>query len=224
MVQIVFLNGNDLDTLDLDAALQFAETHTAQVTEHPVETGATVSDHVILRPKTLRIEGIITATPLPTPATAKDFGWEPFSNDLVDIEGQGTISPDRFAPHDAKELLRRIHAAKLPVTIGKGLGDPQGLASDFHENMVLETLEMPEDGTTGEALRFTGSFKEMRTVESETVPLAKSPKPGTEHKGHQATKIADAPTAAQASVYHQLIHGLYGEGQLPLAKLLGATP
>ena len=48
--------------VEFDADLTVEETHerAADVTEHPVESGARVSDHVILQPARLTLEGFVT--------------------------------------------------------------------------------------------------------------------------------------------------------------------
>jgi hypothetical protein len=186
-VQILYPKGTAIELLEIDATLSLAESLTAQATEHPVETGGVISDHVIEKPKTLRLEGIISATPLPTQATARDFGFDSFSNALIDIEGQGISPPDRFRAQDALETLRAVHAARLPVTVGTGIHSPD-IAQDFHNDLIIETLEFPRDPTTGDAVRFVATLKEITTVESATVALATSPKPGTVKKGKQSPK------------------------------------
>jgi len=51
--------------VELEADLTISESHQrgADVTTHPVESGATISDHVILQPERLSLEGFVTDTP-----------------------------------------------------------------------------------------------------------------------------------------------------------------
>ena len=51
--------------VELQADLTISESHqrSADVTTHPVESGATISDHVILQPERLSLEGFVTDTP-----------------------------------------------------------------------------------------------------------------------------------------------------------------
>lgn len=48
--------------VEFDADLTIEENHerAAEVTEHPVESGAQISDHVILSPERLRLSGFVT--------------------------------------------------------------------------------------------------------------------------------------------------------------------
>lgn len=52
----------------LDATISEDFDQPIEVTTHPVEKGVDISDHVILRPKTLKIEGKISETPFSTSA------------------------------------------------------------------------------------------------------------------------------------------------------------
>lgn len=49
--------------LTFDATLSEAHSAPAQVTEHEVETGSAVSDHVRIKPRQITLTGIVTTTP-----------------------------------------------------------------------------------------------------------------------------------------------------------------
>lgn len=51
---------NTGEVISLDATTNFSESHKATVTEHPVEMGTPISDHVFLSNPTLTIKGIVT--------------------------------------------------------------------------------------------------------------------------------------------------------------------
>lgn len=51
---------NTGEIISLDATTNFSESHKATVTEHPVEMGTPISDHVFLSNPTLSIKGIVT--------------------------------------------------------------------------------------------------------------------------------------------------------------------
>ena len=214
-VQIIYPKGNAVEALDIDATLSIAESLTAQATEHPVETGGVISDHVIQKPKTLRLEGIISATPVPdnlsvSELQAAGFGMDSYQNALIDIDGVDTTPPDPLRAQDALETLRAIHAARLPVTVGTGLGDPK-MARDLHNDLIIETLEFPRDPTTGDAVRFVATLKEITTVESATVALQNTAKPGNVSKGKQSPKKEEAKGPVESAV-------------LKIAKAAGGVP
>jgi hypothetical protein len=64
MVSLLFPVGAGVDVLVLDAAISETHSGDADVTEHPVERGANVSDHVRVKAETLKLEGLITDTPV----------------------------------------------------------------------------------------------------------------------------------------------------------------
>lgn len=75
-----FLFGNLTNTafsiegaVSFDADLTIEELHerSAEVTQHPVESGGTISDHVILQPERLRLEGFVTDARLRNPEATR---------------------------------------------------------------------------------------------------------------------------------------------------------
>ena len=191
--------------LDVDALLRVNEKHEAKLTEHPIETGSVISDHTIMAPMCVEMEGLISDTPLgfsvkglilaglasvgsqamPGGALAQGF-MTSFAGAVMPA---GTDTPSA----NAKAVLRAIHAARVPVGIARGAGVGTGSGpSDVFSDMILEHLEIPEDEKTGEAIRFFAAFKELRTVASETVPIPDSYKPGAQKLERQPTqKIPD---------------------------------
>jgi hypothetical protein len=61
-----------LGLVSFNADLTISENHErrAEVTDHPVESGSTISDHVILAPERLRLEGFVTDSPAAVMSTA----------------------------------------------------------------------------------------------------------------------------------------------------------
>lgn len=86
-------------TLDVDVVMAATDRRTAKLTDHVVETGATITDHVIIQPEELTLELVVSQTPL------KGKG---FARQKTAIEYKGTkltskqypleIPPSRFQP------------------------------------------------------------------------------------------------------------------------------
>lgn len=53
-----------LDTLSIDATMREGHGRSAETTDHPVEDGADITDHIRKRAETYTIEGYVTNTPL----------------------------------------------------------------------------------------------------------------------------------------------------------------
>lgn len=95
-----FLFGNRTNTafsiegaVSFEADLTIEELHerSAEVTQHPVESGGTISDHVILQPERLRLDGFVTDARLRDPEATRtqsafadlDTAWS--SGQLVQV-------------------------------------------------------------------------------------------------------------------------------------------
>ena len=137
-----------IDGYTIDAALRETHSREAEISDYPVEEGADVTDNVRARPKSVEIEGIVSDTPIGAMATLRGGAT-------------GSASPDGellFLPSDeALAKLEAIFAARAPVTVET--------SAKTYENMVLVSLEVPRDISTGEALRFTASFREIILVQ-----------------------------------------------------------
>ncbi|MES2384536.1 MAG: hypothetical protein V4593_08300 [Pseudomonadota bacterium] len=55
------------NTLDVDVVMNTSDKRTAQLTDHVVETGSVVTDHIVIRPEQLSFELVMTQTPLSAP-------------------------------------------------------------------------------------------------------------------------------------------------------------
>jgi hypothetical protein len=51
------------NTLDVDVVMSTEDTRTAQLSDHVVETGSVVTDHIVIRPESLSFELLVTQTP-----------------------------------------------------------------------------------------------------------------------------------------------------------------
>jgi hypothetical protein len=62
----------EIDTIWVDASLRETYSYGAEVTEHPVEQGADVADHIRPRSRVLSIEAVVTNTPIEVPGSHAD--------------------------------------------------------------------------------------------------------------------------------------------------------
>lgn len=138
-----------IDGYLIDVAVREEHGFDNEITEHPVEQGADIVDHVRARPVTLMIEGVVSDTPV-----------------------QDAVRAARTAALPSREALDRLLAlrnARLPVSIITSIR--------AYDNMVIESLVIPRDATTGDALGFTARFRQIRVVTTERavvdIPRAK---------------------------------------------------
>lgn len=174
-----------IDTIELDAAISESHTGEVEVTEHPVEQGANVSDHARRKPETLSIEGVVSNTPISRKQNKRAIqsqGKQFTTTAEADtVQGQPGMAESAYT-----KLLFLKDNAKLITVVTK---------LRTYSNMVLKHLNVPRDARTGEVLRFTAQFLEIKIVQNRTVVLpvelpAAKPK---SNRGKQVAKPADNP-------------------------------
>ena len=121
----------------IDASITESHEFDSDVTDFPVETGSSITDNVRPKPIVVTIDGIVSDTPLGT------------------ISGVRT-GTDALPSADALAALLAIRDARQPISITTSLKS--------FPSMVLTTLAVPRDATTGAALRFSATFTEVLLV------------------------------------------------------------
>ncbi len=164
-----------IDGFEIDATLAEDHAFDSEVTEHPVEIGADITDHVRARPIEVTIQGLVSDTPIGALAERRGF--------------DGVSEPAALPSDVAFSNLLGIRDAREPVTITTSL--------KTFENMVLESLSVPRSARTGHALEFTARFRQVELVTNQrtTVPTAVPRAASKRNLGHKAS--AD-PTSAEA--------------------------
>jgi hypothetical protein len=161
-----------LGELVVDAFILETHSFSSEITEHPIESGSSIVDHVHNKPVSLSIDGIISNTPMSLVGlTAFDSAARYFSGESNDFATM------------AFEKIEDIFAKRMPITIATSL-------KTYHK-MVLETLSIERGVGAHESLHFTCTAKQIRFAHQEQikVPEAKvqraQPK---QKKGLQETK------------------------------------
>lgn len=125
------------------------------ITEHPVEQGATISDHAFKRPAELLIR----------------LGWSNSGpsavlNDLSGLVnvfnnvGAGTFN---YVQEIYRQLLQ-LQESRVPFTIVTG--------KRSYQNMLIQTLTSPTDQKTENALMITAQCKQVIIVQTQVVASA----------------------------------------------------
>ena len=166
----------------LDVAITETHTLSARVTEHPLETGCSLSDHVQLLPTTLQLEGIVSNTPT-------SFLGTPLFHlgDRTDA---------------AYKMLEALFQARQPVQIVTSL--------KTYSNMVLENLTIQREARTAGALRFSCSAKQIRWAESQVIRLPKPKEKRAQPKKSLGKQPAVPAPPAVAEKAQSLLFKLFG--------------
>ena len=190
-------NRTQLDSVVMDATLNETHTSTAQVTDHPVEDGSAISDHIIQRPDEIDIVGIVSNTPIEI--------IERIGNILAGgVSGPAGAASAAFDPHraeDAYEALLELKTTGALITITTGLRT--------YEKMAITRVAVSKDAATGDAVPLSISAREVRTVEGAAVeidPAVLRAKP-KKKRGRQQPVAADPVTEAKADDEVLLLKG-----------------
>ena len=133
-----------IDGYLIDVAEDEEVTLEAEVTTYPVEQGTDVADHVVAHPLTITVTGLVSDTPLGEAKVAR--------SQFTLVGGEAFALPQ----DEARARLKAIYEAREPVTVE--------LTRGKFENMVLQQFSERRDGQTGDALRFTATFVQVRIV------------------------------------------------------------
>lgn len=165
--------------------LEISENHSieAQVSEHPIEDGSVVSDHVRILPRKGSIVGLVTNHPLPTlwnprpgnpiPDEFKEKvarighpGWlQSLANQYTTEEpltSKDFASFERLSPEydnrarNAWELFKELVSNRQPVTIMTGV--------EKYADVIVTKVSTSREASTGDALRFAVEFQEIKFV------------------------------------------------------------
>lgn len=192
--------------LALDCTVTETHTATSTVTEHPVESGANITDHIRPDPVQLSITGIVSDTPIGSKQVQRAVSVGGAS---VQVTQQEPPSSATGFGRAAWAKLDAIRVAAKPVKVVT--------RDKTYESMALVSLSVPKEAKTGGALYFTAQFKQVRIVfnRSTKVVVAKSP------KSHKKQDTGKQPTAEVVPDKPRSILSKDAFGDAGTDKLLG---
>jgi hypothetical protein len=155
--------GRNIDGLTFDAVISEAHVSELQVTENPIESGVSISDHCFMRPLKVTIQAAVSDIKMPSAST------------LYDGSPSGRVRQAFAMLQDKQSSLAsnpNIIDAFTVVT---------GLKTYYH--MVVTSLTATQDAQTSSLLAFTAELSEIITVKTaaaaytEPKPVAAGGKP-----------------------------------------------
>lgn len=168
-----------IDGYPIDVAVTEEHSFENEVTDHPVEKGSSIADHVRPKPNTVTVEGLVSDTP------------------LSDVSQFRTAFSDGSIPsREAFARLDDLRTSRQIVTVTTSLRD--------YDNMVVQSISVPRDAKTGNALRFKAIFKQIRVVDTEraTVRITDAHAKKKVSKGTVPPKPGEeVPESAKAKKY-----------------------
>lgn len=165
--QAFILADGILATVTFDVSENETHKSTAKVTDHPVEQGANVADHIQDMPDTLDLVARVSNTPIVSESEAV----------LLD-------------PQRAEAAYQTLRTMKKAATTCQVLTTLRS-----YTNMAITSVSVTRNASTGDVLAVTVSLQEIRTATSETI-AAPTPKVARGNKsldqGKKATSNAPA--------------------------------
>jgi hypothetical protein len=183
----------------LDASIDEQHSAQATITDHPVETGPSVTDHIRPLPRKLVLRGMTTNTPI--------FDKQQIPQQLSGIPGGlgGTTVAD-FSGNYSKEFtdelgrkykalgfddekldrVKAVYGALVEAALGGGIFTVVTSLATY-ENMAIEDFSTPRNVINSNSIEYQISFKELRIVTTELVD-ATAPKTKKKKRGNVVTK------------------------------------
>lgn len=156
-----------LERLDFDAAVREAYDSSAEASEHAVERGAAISDHVKLNADVLTIEAVVTNAPVVVPAHQADGATGSVREAHLTVGNRRvTVNVLQFASafdrvRNVDRLLRALKDAGQILTVYTGL---RAL-----EDMIIQRYAVERTAENGQALHLTLEVKKVRVASTQRV-------------------------------------------------------
>lgn len=161
----------------IDATITTNHRYEATPTDHAVEDGSNISDHVDVKPKSISFDGFISESPIKLEralvGNVAGLAGQQATNELGNFGGSlvtgviaslgGSLLNETNRVKNAHDSMLELMDKKIPCTIVTGL--------QTYKNMILTSYQPTESAANGNSLNFSATFKELRVITSQTVLL-----------------------------------------------------
>jgi len=170
-IQYALEDGSEQELIKLDAVISETHGFQSETTDHEIEDGSNITDHVIKKGRPLSISGVVSDDPI-TIGLALLGNVSGAVGGLIGGVGgtliSGAISSvGKSAIYSGKpsknayDAFDQIYEKRIPITIITGLRT--------YNNCIITDLSIQRDARTSSSLTFTAQFKEVRVVSSESI-------------------------------------------------------
>lgn len=143
--------GWSVGEISLDLILTETHSLNAAVTQHPVQDGSTISDHITILPRSGTMRVLVSNFSLAAAAESKAETWQ-------EVYEQGEAAqknlPNRAA--DTWEKLKDLEKSRELVKVVTAL--------EVYEDVALTRVETVRDGETGDALEIDIDYEQVTKV------------------------------------------------------------
>ena len=183
----------------LDASVSEVHTSSANITSHPVERGANITDHVHRQPDTLTIQGIVSNTPTR------------FPQGTIGVALVRTVA--NLVNGVSNDLAKTAYEQLLQLVEGKELIKIVTTLREYND-MLLENLTVTRDAENGDCLNFTVTARQVRLIKTSSVSASSITSPADPKKaskkslGKQSKQTV--PTAQQPTEEASTLSLIFG--------------
>lgn len=160
-----------IGTLQCDCIVEHTTEFNSSVTEHPIEGGFVIADHVAREPMKLSLTAIITPTPVSY------------------FRIMGGSNPDRLG--EAASYLEQVHLAGEPITIV--------LPDGIYDSMVMTSCPLPRNVQDGFCYRLALEFTHVTVVSQKTEEIPEQNASG-DAVGKAGATGTDAGASSQVNI------------------------
>lgn len=154
--QRLFIGTNDeFANIELDARIFEQFDVSTIITDHPVDTGAIISDHAYTNPEIYIMEGVVSDTPF-------SFG------EALSQIGGNVLGLLNLAPAPASKRSVAAFVSLLEFWRDLTVFDVQ-TAMGLKEDLMIESMTARVDDSTANILRFTVTLRQVPRIETSLV-------------------------------------------------------
>ena len=132
--------------------LFISEKHSLKfrVSEHPLQDGSTISDHVHKELREVTVEGMFSNHPM---RKLEETNEVKFKDEYATSEVKPSVTNTALAKFEA---LKRLADLRRPVRLVCSL--------EIYPKMVITAIDYDRDSKSGSSIRFTMTLRELKTV------------------------------------------------------------
>lgn len=144
--------GYSVGEISLDLILSEEHSLNAVVTEHPIQNGSSVADHVSILPQSGTFKALVSNYSISTAEADKDEDW---MDTYRRAESRQASMPNRA--QEAWIALKELERRREPITIVTVL--------EVYDNVILTGIRTTLDEETGDALEIEISYQQVKQVQ-----------------------------------------------------------
>ncbi|MBR6448352.1 MAG: hypothetical protein IKS96_07285 [Fibrobacter sp.] len=154
-----------------------------KVSEHPLQDGCVISDHVTRELREVTIEGMFTNHPLKKLEDVSEVSFKKLERQAANEDIEPTVSNTALANF---EKLKKIANRKMPVRVVCAL--------EIYPKMIITSIDYERGPKSGSSIKFTMKLRELVTVSLRQTTLTYNFTP------QQIKDASDALIAAEVNI------------------------